>query len=163
MKKGREMNPKKILIVDDEPDLLKSIDLTLRIKGYIVVAVDNGADAFAKIITAHEFKEQFDLVITDHHLPVISGIELIDHVKAEGIEVPFGMITAYGSKSLQKELQERGSLFCLDKPFNIKELVDCVSKALDSMHISKRAAENRVIANAIHSNSQPIINKPKTK
>ena len=137
------MKRKKILIVDDEPDLLKSIDLTLRIRGYFVVSVDNGADAFAKIITAHEFKEQFDLVITDHHLPVISGIELIDRLKAEGVDVPFGMITAYGSKSLQKELQERGSLFCLDKPFNIKELVDCVSIALESKDSWANAAENK--------------------
>jgi two-component system response regulator AtoC len=124
------MKPKRILIVDDERDLLKSIDLTLRINGYTVVAVDNGADAFAKIVTAHEMKEQFDLVITDHHLPVISGIELIDHVKAEGVTVPFGMITAYGSKELQQELKDRGSLFCLDKPFNIRELVAAVSLAL---------------------------------
>ena len=124
------MKPKKIMIVDDERDLLKSIDLTLRINGYYVVAVDNGADAFAKIVTAHEFKDDFDLLIADHHLPVISGIELIDHLKTEGITVPFGMITAYGSRDLHRQLEERGSQFCLDKPFSIRELVACVSKAL---------------------------------
>lgn len=127
------MHPKRILVVEDEQDLLRSVTLTLRRAGYVVTSVDNGADAFAKIVIADEVKSQFDLVITDHHLPVISGIELIDHVNNEGIAVPFGMITAYGTGELYHDLKERGSLFCLDKPFNIQELANCVSTALKTV------------------------------
>lgn len=126
------MRRQRILVVEDEQDLLKSVTLTLRRAGYETVPVDNGADAFVEIVTANKMKEQFALVITDHHLPVISGTELIDRLSAEGFTVPFGMITAYGSKELYSELKKRGSLFCLDKPFNIAEIVECVSAALKS-------------------------------
>lgn len=133
------MNHKNILIVDDEVDLLKSVSITLRRAGYKVLAMDNGADAYVEILQAYEREEQYDLVITDHHLPVISGTELIDRVNANGIKVPFGVITAFGSSQLYADLKKKGCLFCLDKPFNIKELLNCVSTALAEENIGASA------------------------
>ena len=124
------MTGQRILIVDDERDLLTSMDITLRRSGYDIVPVDNGADAYVEIIVAHERGNQFDLLITDHHLPVLSGVELIDRLLQEGIRIPFGVITAFGTNELISELVKRGSLFCLDKPFSIAELQKIVSLAL---------------------------------
>jgi len=135
---------KRILVVEDEKDLLKSVTLTLRRAGYDAVPVDNGADAFAEIVAAHGMKEQFNLVITDHHLPVISGIELIDRVNAGGITPPFGMITAFGTRELYTQLEKRGSLFCLNKPFSIQELVDCVATALKAEAAKGRMGKNEL-------------------
>ena len=125
------LKKKRILIVDHELSLLKSISITLKRAGYEVVAADSNDGALADILSAHKRRRQFHLVIMDHHLPVISGVELVDKIEDEGIAVPFAVITAFGSNQLSASLAKRNCLFCLDKPFDSGELLKCLAKAFE--------------------------------
>jgi two-component system response regulator AtoC len=121
---------KKIILVEDELDLLNSVTLTLRRAGYEVVAVGNGTDALNFIMIAQKIKEPFDLLVTDLHLPGLSGIELIDKVRKSGNAMAVAAITAFGNSKARMVLDENDCKFCLDKPFNVEELLHHVSKAL---------------------------------
>jgi DNA-binding response OmpR family regulator len=121
---------KRIILVEDEKNLLNSVTLTLRRAGYEVVPVVSGTDAFALIQIAQKVNEPFDLLITDLHLPGLPGIELIEKVRKSGNTMAVAAITAFGNSKARMTLNENNCLFCLDKPFNVEELLSHVSKAL---------------------------------
>ena len=124
------MKRKKIIIVENELNLLQSVAVTLRKAEYDVVAADNGNDAFKLIMRAESSKEPMDLLVTDLHLPGISGIELIQKVIASGSALAVGVITSFGNSRIRTSLKEMGCLFCLEKPFNTEELLAQVLTAL---------------------------------
>jgi DNA-binding response OmpR family regulator len=124
------MNCKKIIVVDDEPDLLRAVTLTLRKFGYEVVPAGSGTYALDLIMLAENAGEPMDLLITDLHLPGISGIELIEKVRRSGSRVAIGAITAFGNSRIKAGLEKIGCRFCLDKPFNGEELLKNVFVAL---------------------------------
>jgi DNA-binding NtrC family response regulator len=116
----------RILLVEDEVELMRSITITLRRSGYEVVTVSQGNKAL-ELATAGL---RFDLVITDLQLPGLSGFELVNAVLTQCPGTAVGVISAYGNDRVFAELRERGCAFCLDKPFTIGDLMRCVSDAL---------------------------------
>jgi len=124
------MKGKKIILVEDEVDLLRSVTLTLKRAGYEVVSVDNGADALALIMLAENESKAFDLLVTDLHLPGLTGLELVEKIRKLHIPIPVAAITAFGNSQIRSRLKELDCLFCLDKPFNIEELLNHVSSAI---------------------------------
>ena len=120
---------RKILLIEEEVDLQRSITITLRRAGYDVVAVSNGNQALYYIEEAIVEKDSIDLIITDLNFPGLSGIELIDNLRSRGVQAPFAVLTAYGNNSVYATLREKGCIFCLDKPFNSDQLEWYVSEA----------------------------------
>ena len=82
----------KILLVDDEKDLLEWLSIVLTKEGYSVKCVTCGEDALEMFK-----KEQFDMLITDIRMSPMTGIELLRQVKNYNPEVIVLMITAYAS------------------------------------------------------------------
>ena len=68
---------RKVLVVDDDPAVRKSIDRVLTSKGYAVITAENGEEALRKLN-----EEKYDLVYTDIRMPGMSGLEVAEHVKA---------------------------------------------------------------------------------
>jgi DNA-binding response OmpR family regulator len=122
--------PKKIIVVEDEINLLQAMTVTLRRAEYDVVAADNGNDAFNLIMRAEKAKKPMDLLLIDLHLPGMSGIELIQEVRKSGSAAPVAVITGFGNDQVRKTLKEMGCLFCLDKPFNTENLLSHILTAL---------------------------------
>jgi len=103
----------KILIVDDEPDMLKLLSMILREKTpYEVTTTNNPVEAveLAK-------RGDFDLVITDLKMPGLDGLQLLEEVKKKDEDIPVIIITAYGTIDAATEAIEKGGFDFITKPF----------------------------------------------
>jgi DNA-binding response OmpR family regulator len=110
----------KILIVDDEPDLVELVSYNLKKEGFKVSTASDGEDALEKVR-----KSTFDLIILDLMLPGIQGVELCrmirNNPKIEAI--PIIMLTAKGEVSDKIRGLETGADDYMTKPFSPKELL----------------------------------------
>ena len=120
---------KKVLIVDDEETLTWSMakSLSKDKDKYEVLIANNGREAL------HLLKaNKIDLVITDIRMADINGLDLLVMIKKEFAETKVIIMTAYGSSDVQKEANQRGSLFYIEKPFEISEIrkiiIDLIGK-----------------------------------
>jgi two-component system cell cycle sensor histidine kinase/response regulator CckA len=128
---------KSILIIDDEPDILKTLASALGMAGYHVVSAPGG-EAGLKL-----FREQsFDLVITDMRMPGMTGIQVIEQVKAMDPDAETIVLTGYATLDNAVEaLRHVGAFDYLTKPLdNIDELFMAVEKALEKRRLT---VENR--------------------
>jgi DNA-binding response OmpR family regulator len=122
-------NLKKVLIVDDEETLTWSMAKSLskdRDK-YEVIIANNGKEAI-NILK----KNKVDLVISDIRMPDINGLDLLVKIRKEYPEIKVIIMTAYGSSEVQKEANRRGSIYYVEKPFEISDIrkiiVDLIGK-----------------------------------
>ena len=110
---------KKVLIVDDEETLTWSMAKSLsrdRDK-YEVEIANNGKEALEVL-----GKMPIDLVISDIRMPDINGLDLLVRIKRDYPHTKVIIMTAYGSSDVQKEASKRGSLYYIEKPFEINEI-----------------------------------------
>lgn len=105
MKKG------KLLIVDDEPHLLKVLEFTLRNLAEKIVLVENGQDALTVLR-----EEEIDCVLCDINLPRLSGIDVLKAVRARNQNTPFIFFTAEGENRTIEEAAKLGAVDFLFKP-----------------------------------------------
>ena len=122
-------NLKKVLIVDDEETLTWSMAKSL-LKDkdkYEVIIANNGREALNLLKN-----NEVDLVISDIRMPDINGLDLLVRVKKEYPHTKVIIMTAYGSSDVQKEANRRGSLFYIEKPFEISDIrkiiIDLIGK-----------------------------------
>ncbi len=110
---------KKVLIVDDEETLTWSMarSLSKDKDKYEVVVANNGGEALNVLR-----KEKIDLVISDIRMPDINGLDLLVKIKKEYPQTKVIIMTAYGSSDVQKEANRRGSLYYVEKPFEIADI-----------------------------------------
>ena len=95
---------KKALVVEDETKVFELLERVLAHKGYTVVHVSNGKDALEKLK-----KDNFDILITDHMMPEMSGLDLIAHVNSHIHPRPFTiMVTGYLKKEIEIRAKELG-------------------------------------------------------
>jgi len=117
----------KILVVDDDKNLLELLKLRLESENYEVIAVLKEEDAIK------ETKNQiFDLSIIDLQLLAMDGISLMDELHSISPEMPVIILTAYGSIESAVEAMKRGAYNYLTKPFDPRELLLQVKNALKS-------------------------------
>jgi DNA-binding response OmpR family regulator len=111
-----------ILVIDNEPAIVEFIAEALTDEGYTVRTAIDPEDARATITERHP-----DLVLLDLHMPGTSGDVLARDFKNDGLaDVPIVMMTADAQKA--RELSMEGIDYCLAKPFDLDELLDCVAK-----------------------------------
>ncbi|MDP3727211.1 MAG: response regulator [bacterium] len=120
------MNPKRILVVDDTPDVRDIIVEQVRFLGYEVEEAECGQAALALVAQGG-----FDLVITDFDMPEMDGVELTSRVKSEYPAVKI----IFASSGVTQELNERawaaGADMVLPKPFTGDELRVAIAKLLN--------------------------------
>src|SRR4030043_1085351 len=110
---------KRVLIVDDEETLTWSMarSLSKDKDSYEVMIANNGREALHLLK-----KNKIDLVISDIRMPDINGLDLLVTIKKEYPQTKVIIMTAYGSTDVQKEANLRGSLYYVEKPFEISDL-----------------------------------------
>jgi DNA-binding response OmpR family regulator len=114
----------KILVAEDEPMLLKTIELKLRKEGYEVICTSDGREAAAKIEETDP-----DMVITDIMMPYVSGLEIVSILrKRTHKRVPVIMLTAMEQEKVVMEAFELGADDYITKPFSLNELAIRVKK-----------------------------------
>ena len=118
---------KTILVADDESHILNVVSLKLRNAGYRVLTASDGQEAL-DVAT----QEKPDLVITDYHMPLLSGIELCRRLKqnAATAAIPAIMLTARGYHLEPHDTADSGILRMLSKPFSPRHLLSTVNDVL---------------------------------
>lgn len=108
----------RLLIIDDNEEILTSLKSFLSKKDYEVVSASNGLDALKLIEAA---SEEFDLVITDLVMPNISGVAITAIIKKQNSKMPVIAITGFGEQpeALAREAQAD---IVMEKPFKFDEL-----------------------------------------
>ena len=115
---------KKILIVDDEPEMRIAITEALKREGYQTDAAENAPDALLRLEG-----EAFDLVISDVKMPKMSGEDLLREIKEQSPATHVIMMTAYGTIDSAVESMKQGAFDYLLKPFSIEILASTVNRA----------------------------------
>jgi CheY-like chemotaxis protein len=128
---------KQILVVDDETFLRKLLFDLLTDAGHQVDTAEDGAVGWQKLQT-----KQYDLLITDHKMPRVTGVALVQKIRAAQMTLPTIMVTATPPENIE-ELQLTA---VLEKPFGIKELVRVVDDALHQQSQIRNASKLKKIA-----------------
>ena len=120
--------PIRILVVDDEPDLLDLYELTLLREGYLVHTAENLQQARQQLA-----EQRFDVIITDMRLPDGTGMALINEVKSEQRPERCVVITAYGSAENAVEALKAGAFDYLTKPVDLRQFRTVIASAIASV------------------------------
>ena len=115
-----------ILLVDDDPDLLKLISLRLTSAGYRVRTADSGETALAAIAV-----QRPAAVITDLRMPGIDGLQLFEAIDRQHAALPVIILTAHGTIPDAVTATQRGVFGYLTKPFDSQDLLQKVAAALE--------------------------------
>ena len=114
-----------ILIVDDEPEIVRGLEDNLRFEGYGTLSAANGADALALAR-----REAPDLILLDVMMPAMSGWDVCRQLRKQGIDVPIIMLTARGEEADRVQGLELGADDYVAKPFSLRELLARVRAVL---------------------------------
>jgi two-component system response regulator AtoC len=117
----------RVLVADDDPELLSLVVTALRKFGASVVAVASGGELLDKIANAGSF----DLIVTDISMPWMSGLQVMHSARTAGLPVPVVVITALRDPGLAEQVTSLGTRAeLLRKPFSIDELYAAVRRSL---------------------------------
>jgi two-component system response regulator AtoC len=128
----------KILIIDDDAGLRKSLTLILGDAGYDVVQAEDGEQGLA---TARE--QSPDIILCDVRMPKLGGIEFLDQYRAGGGEALILVMTAYGGLDLAMEAMKKGAYDYIPKPFGSDDVLLIVRKAEEREQLRKEVGRLR--------------------
>lgn len=132
------MSNAKVLVVDDEKLLRWSLGQNLTKAGYEVLSADRGR------LAVDLFKqERPDIVLLDIHLPDISGLKVLEEIKAIDQNAVVIMITAYGDIETAVKSMKAGAYDFVEKPFNMEKLNILIEKALETVSLKREVSELR--------------------
>lgn len=116
---------KKILIVEDHPDIRQVLTLTLRHQGYEVVEANTGCSAVALTLS-----EKPDLVLVDLSLPDVNGLDIARTIKRnpETAEIPLVALSGYSERNVAGKALEAGMSEYLLKPTDTEQIVKVIEK-----------------------------------
>jgi len=122
------MSEKTILVADDESHILHVVSLKLRNAGFKVLTARDGQEALEVAQQQHP-----DLLITDYHMPQLSGLELCQRLKQDAAtaDIPAIMLTARGYHLEPQDTPQSGILRMLSKPFSPRHLLSTVNEVLE--------------------------------
>ncbi len=124
-RRPRERGQPKVLVIDDEPDLLELLELTLSRMGLDTTRAQSVAEA-VRLLDA----QAFDLCLTDMRLPDGEGLRVVEHITEKGLDVPVAVITAFGSAENAVAALKAGAFDYLAKPVALEQLRALVKQAL---------------------------------
>lgn len=123
--------PKKILIIDDEELIIRSLAKMLEKKGYDVLLAKTGNDA---LVMAES--EEFDLIISDIRMPGLDGVEVVRQIlemfrKKKVAKIPTIFITGYADQKIEERAKKLNPFAYIYKPFEYMCFLEKVREALE--------------------------------
>jgi DNA-binding response OmpR family regulator len=106
----------KVLVLDDDNALQRLLRLTLTSEGFEVITASNGLEGLEKVRV-----DPPDVILLDLEMPVMDGRTFFRELRKQGNNTPVLILSAYGARNAQRELQADGSL---EKPFEADVLMD---------------------------------------
>lgn len=134
-----------ILVVDDENDVRDTITEMLKMSGHHCVGVGGVAEAMERLA-----KEDFDLIISDMHMPGESGLDLIERVRNLDDSIPVILVTGYPSLNTAISAMKRGAVDFIPKPFDFDSITQLVAKALRERKLRQEIRRLQADANKTH-------------
>jgi len=125
VRRPRDRGQPKVLVVDDEPDLLELLELTLSRMGLDTTRAQSVGEAKGLLDS-----QAFDLCLTDMRLPDGEGLAVVEHISSKGLDVPVAVITAFGSAENAVAALKAGAFDYLAKPVALEQLRALVKQAL---------------------------------
>ncbi|MFG6177807.1 response regulator transcription factor [Halomonas sp. THAF12] len=118
----------KVLVVDDEPNIVLSLEFLMQEAGFEVMTAEDGETALARVA-----EEPPDLVLLDISLPGIGGFDVLERLRADPAlaRLPIIMLTAHGREVEREKGLALGADDYVTKPFSTRTLVDKVKALLD--------------------------------
>ena len=118
--------PRRIVIAEDDPEMRRLIVAAMIRDGYVVEEASDGPRLLILVIEADP---PVDLVISDHRMPVSSGLQVLAGLRDAGWSLPFILLSAFGDESMRSEASKLDAIF-LAKPFELEALRIIVRAAL---------------------------------
>jgi CheY-like chemotaxis protein len=128
---------KRVILAEDDPAMRRLVAETLSQDGYVVEPVNDGGRLLVEIsrqIGANnerrELRPQIDLIISDIRMPVASGLQIVEALRAARCKTPVILMTAFGDDAARAQA-ERLNAKLFDKPFDLEELRTAARQMLD--------------------------------
>jgi two-component system, NtrC family, response regulator AtoC len=121
---------KTILAVDDEPHMRRLLEISLRQAGYKALVAEDGRQALQMIAA-----QNVDCVVSDLHMPGMSGLVLLEQIRQQSERLPFIMVTAQGEVQTAVAAMKLGASDYIQRPFELETLELAISKALANNRI----------------------------
>ena len=117
----------RVLLVDDEPELIRALSVRLTASGFTCATAKNGEEGLAKVQEARP-----DLIIVDLLMPEMDGYEMCRRLKSDRqtASIPVLVLTAVPERSVEQHLHDLGSARVLHKPFDSAQLLATVRELL---------------------------------
>lgn len=138
MTSGKRSNTKKILIIEDEPNIRELVLYNLKTGGYEGIAAEDGIAGITMVQ-----REKPDLILLDIMLPGKTGYEICRELREEGNETPIIMLTAKAEESDKVTGLECGADDYISKPFGIRELMARIKAVLRRYEVTSEAGGAR--------------------
>ncbi|HID64440.1 MAG TPA: response regulator [Anaerolineae bacterium] len=120
------MAGEKVLVIDDKKDAVQLMtESVLRPHGYSYMVANNGEDGFRLAL-----EKEPDLIITDLRTPRMSGLEILEALKAERRDIPVILMTLHGSEETAVQAFRLGAKDYIIKPFKVEEMLEAIDRAL---------------------------------
>lgn len=118
------MKALRVLLVDDEEDLVYTLAERLSLRGYDVQAVTSGAEAISRVA-----REAFHVAVVDVKMPGIGGLEVLREIKHLRPELQVLLLTGHGAGDDGQEGLKKGAFAYLYKPYRFEDLVETLNRA----------------------------------
>jgi len=128
----KQSTTRTILIVDDEKEATRTLHLGLRTQGYRALSANRGEEAL-KILSQ---RPEIEVILTDYSMPGMSGIELLQAIRAQKRGFPVIMMTAYGEKEVLVRAIKNSCNGFIEKPFSISEMINEIERVIDNSELS---------------------------
>ncbi len=123
----------RILVIEDDEEMGALLRDFLSEEGVEADSAGNGSEAFRKLV-----KVSFDLVITDIHMPGLTGLEILPGIRKLQPEASILVITAFGSEDLRRKSFDRGATAYLEKPIPMDRLKMLIEEMLSTNEQRRR-------------------------
>ena len=117
-----------VLVADDSRVMRQIVIRTLRQAGYDDWQISQAADGQEALEMA--LAEQPDLILSDWNMPRMSGIQLLQALRAQGSDIPLGFVTSEGSVEMREQADAEGALFLVSKTFKPEAFRDAIDPLL---------------------------------
>ena len=116
----------RILVIDDEADLLRALTMILKSRGHEVIALADALTA-SKMIQ----KDKFDLIISDIRMQPMDGLQLLDFIHQNHVQTPVIMLTAHATLDVALQAIKKGAFDFITKPFKPDALLDMIQQVME--------------------------------
>lgn len=127
----------RVLVVDDDQTICRTLKLMLEMEDYVVETVHDGADAL------QQMSNHYDVLITDLSMPNYDGLALVKYCRERGLDLPVIIMTGYGSLETAVRALQLGAYDYVLKPFDPMVLLAAVRRAAERQHLRRALEEQR--------------------